>query len=204
MKIAKLFLVPSLFIFAAAFTACSGSGGATSDASADSTLTQASTAGQIAYVRMDSLMRGYGRFIDLNAAFNDKQEKANKELEAQGRAFEKDYADYQSKTQQGSLTTYQAASAEEALKKKQENLVSYRDRMYNELAEEEANMSVAISVAVMDYLKEYNEEKKYSMIFQTTGGAPILLADPSMDITTEVLAELNKRYLVEIEKQGKK
>ena len=76
----------------------------------------------------------------------------------------------------------------------QQELVNTRDRMMSELAEEEMVMNNRIYYAIMDYLKEYNSDYKYSMIVSTTASGPILHADPEMDITSEVLAELNARY----------
>mgnify|MGYP002231689080 CR=1 FL=1 len=65
----------------------------------------------------------------------------------------------------------------------QQELLATRDRMMGELAEEEQVMNNRIYYAVMDYLKEYNADYKYSMIISTTASGPILHADPAMDIT---------------------
>lgn len=172
----------------------------------DSTTVAANLAynGKIAYLRMDSLMRGYGMYIDMSDTFTKKQAQVQSELQAKGRALEREMMEYQDKAQKGLVTRYQAQTIEEGLQKKQQDLVAYRDRVMNEMGEQEAVMSNNISKAVMDYLKEYNNTKLYSMIFQTTGGTPILIADPSLDITAEVLAELNKRYLADKEKEAAK
>ena len=204
MKIPRLFIVSSIIVATAGFVACSGSGVSADASASDSTRVVGSHEGEIAYVRMDSLMQGYGMFVDLSAAFAAKQEKAQNELTSKGRAIEKEAGDFQAKIQQGTVTSYQAAAKEQELIKKQQDLMDYRDRTMGELAEEEMVISGQISAAVMEYLREYNKDKKYSMIFQTTGGTPILLADPSLDITAEVLEELNKRYLADLEKQQKK
>ncbi|MEG0162833.1 MAG: OmpH family outer membrane protein, partial [Mucinivorans sp.] len=63
-----------------------------------------------------------------------------------------------------------------------------------ELGQQEAAMSREIFAAVSGFLQEYNVTKGYSMILQTAGSNPVLVADPNLDITTEVLAELNKLY----------
>jgi len=206
MNIIKLFIASSVLVAGVSLTSCSDKNSTASTpaeiSSSDSSAVIEYT-GRIAYVRMDSLMRSYGMYVDLSGAFNEKQEKANAEMTRRGKALEREAMDYQTKMQQGTITTYQASTIEEGLHKKQQDLMAYRDKMMQELGEEEVVMSNSISVAVMDYLKVYNAEKKYSMIFQTTAGTPVLIADPALDITAEVLAELNKRYLADKAKEQK-
>ena len=62
-----------------------------------------------------------------------------------------------------------------------------------------------INDAIVTFVKKYNEEKQYSMILLSQGdaendgiislSAPVLTADPSLDITDEVLAGLNEEYI---------
>lgn len=164
------------------------------DSTANANLVPDSYNGKIVYLRMDSLMRGYGMYIDMSDEFGKKQTKVQSELTAKGRSLEREVAEYQEKAQKGLITRYQAQTTEEGLQKKQGDIVAYRDRVMNELAQEESVMSATILKQVMDYLREYNVEKKYSMIIQTMGGNPVILADPSLDITSDVLTELNRRY----------
>ncbi|MEG0467406.1 MAG: OmpH family outer membrane protein [Mucinivorans sp.] len=150
--------------------------------------------GKIAFVRMDSLMSGYGMYIDMSDEFGKKQQKIQAELTAKGRGLEREAMEYQEKAQKGLITRYQAQSTEEGLQKKQQDIMAYRDRVMGELGQQEAAMSREIFAAVSSFLQEYNVTKGYSMILQTAGSNPVLVADPNLDITTEVLAELNKLY----------
>lgn len=159
--------------------------------------------GKIAFIRMDSLMNGYGMFIDLNDTFTKKQNKAREEITAKGRNLEREMYDYQDKAQKGLVTRYQATTIEEGLKKKDQELTAYGNRIGQELAEEQAVLSNTVSKAILDYIKEYNVDKKYSLILQTMGGNPVIIADPSLDITQDVLSELNRRYQDSLSQKGK-
>lgn len=199
-----------LFAFAATMilaASCSPKSGASSTSSAnDSTSTSADGQdynGKIAFIRMDSLMSAYGLFIDLNDEFNQKQTKAQKELTAKGRGLEREMMDYQDKAQKGLITRYQASTIEEGLQKKQQDIAAYRDRILGQLSEEQNVMSAKISKVILDYLNELNKEKKYSLILQTMGGNPVIIADPSLDITNDVLLELNSRYQDSLAKNTK-
>lgn len=199
-----------LFAFAATMilaASCSPKSEASSTSSAnDSTSTCADGQaynGKIAFIRMDSLMSAYGLFIDLNDEFNQKQAKAQNELTAKGRGLEREMMDYQDKAQKGLITRYQASTIEEGLQKKQQDIAAYRDRILGQLSEEQNVMSAKVSKVILDYLNELNKEKKYSLILQTMGGNPVIIADPSLDITNDVLLELNSRYQDSLAKNTK-
>lgn len=154
--------------------------------------------GRIVYVQIDSLMRGYGMAIDLQEAFAAKSEKAQNELTAKGRSLEREMRDYQEKAQKGLITRFQAQDIETGLQKKQQAVMEYRDRMMQELGEEEAVMMNKISDAIMQYVKKYNAEKKYSMIISTQGANTVLIADPSLNITDDLLKGLNEEYKAQV------
>ena len=44
-------------------------------------------------------------------------------------------------------------------------------------------------------LDKYNEEKQFAMILTNQGGQPVLVADPSLNVTAEVIAGLNAEYV---------
>ncbi len=196
MKITKTFVITTLALCSVAIFASCGAQNTSTEKVADSTVVENSSSctGKIAYVRMDSLMGAYGMYMDLGTEFAKKQEKASKELENKARSLENEVRDFQEKAQKGLITTYQGRTKQEELAKKEQNIRVYQEQKMRELAEEEAVIGSKISAAILDYLKEYNAEKGYSMILQSMGGNPVILADSTLDITEEVLAELNKRY----------
>ena len=139
---------------------------------------------------------------ELRNTFQAKANKADREFNAKYQKFEKDMMDAQDKIQKGLVTRATAEQMQQQLMQQQQELMETRDRMMGELAEEEQVMNNRIYFAVTDYLKEYNADYKYAMILSTAAGTgPVLHADPSLDITKEVLAGLNARY--EAEKSGK-
>lgn len=196
MKITKLFAAVIVIAFGTIFISCNNDSKAVSTTS-DSTAKTSNMNfnGQIAFVRMDSLMRGYGMYIDMSDDFAQKGQRIEGELTQKGRALEREVAEYQDKAQKGLITRFEGQTIEDGLQKKNQAAMQYRDKMMAEMQQEEIVMSNKISTAVLEFLKQYNEQKHYSVILQTSGGNPVILADPTLDITEEVLAELNKRYL---------
>lgn len=151
----------------------------------------------VAYINTDSLLMSYDRAIDMQKTFEEKYRKAEREINAKLQKLEKEVMDYQERASKGLMTRSQMAETEERLGRQQQDLMQDRDRLMNELAEEERVMNNTIFYAVSDYLKEYNADLKYSLIISTTAAGPILHADPSMDITTPVLKALNEAYVKE-------
>ncbi|WP_294596008.1 OmpH family outer membrane protein [uncultured Rikenella sp.] len=194
------------------FVGCDKSSkGASATNAADSTKTAADTAekieynGKIVYVQIDSIMSGYGLAKDLLDAVSKKSEKAQNELTAKGRSLEREVRDYQERAQKGLITRFQAQDIEAGLQKKQQAVMEYRERKMQELAEEEAVAMNRISEAIMQYMRKYNAEKKYSMIISTQGGNPVVLADPALNITDDLLKGLNDEYRLQLDtmKQAK-
>lgn len=195
----------SLLALSMAAIGCSKSGNSTVgsvDSVAQFTKSVANN-GAIAYIQMDSLMRNYGMFVDMSDEFGKKQKNAENDLNARGRNLEREVMEFQNKAQKGILTRFQISSQEEALQKKQQDFVAHRDRTMNSLGQQEQTMMSQISEAILNYVKEYNQSAGYSMILTTSGGQPVLTADPELDITQSILTELNKRYLESKEKEAK-
>lgn len=158
----------------------------------------------VAYIQIDSLMADYLLAEELRNAFQAKANKADRELNAKYQKLERDMMEAQDKVEKGLVTRATAEQMQQKLMNQQQELVNTRDRMMSELAEEEQVMNNRIYYAIMDYLSEYNADYKYSMIISTTAVGPVLHANPSMNITREVLAALNERYNAEKAASDKK
>ncbi len=165
--------------------------------SADSTATKTASSGAIAFVRIDSLINNYTMYTDLRTSYEEKAQKADTELTAKGRSFEREMRDYQEKIQNGLVTRAQAQTMEENLTRKQQNLMQQRDRVMGELAEEEQVMLNQIQFSITEYLKEFNAGFRYDVILSTSGPSTVLSGNPELDITMDVLDGLNKKYAAE-------
>lgn len=198
----KLFLMAFAATFA--LTSCGTREAAPVQPQADiQTLPAPSAESRIAYVNLDTLLARYELAIDLRASFEAKAKKVDGQLTSRGRKLENDFRDAQDKVQKGLVTRAQAAELEEKLGRQQQELMQHREKALSELAEEEQVMNNRIYYGVTDFLKEFNEGYKYAMIFSTSASGPILSADPSMDITAQVLRGLNSRYAEEKAKESK-
>jgi outer membrane protein len=123
--------------------------------------------------------------------------------------------DFQDKYSKGHLTETNANLKVQELQKLEEEYNNYVAQKEQELAQEQlklqntANeelfvMNNIVNDAINTFIKKYNAEKGYAMILISQGdapndgatilGNPVLTADPSLDITSEVIAGLNAEY----------
>ncbi len=60
---------------------------------------------------------------------------------------------------------------QENLEKKQQSFVQHRDKVMNELAEQEQVMLNKIHYNITEYLKEFNSDYRFKIILSTTSAA---------------------------------
>ena len=78
-------------------------------------------------------------------------------------------------------------------KKQAQDADALQQRLGAEYQNEVAKYNKALSDSVHNYLKEYNKDKKYSLILAKSGDN-ILYADPAYNITEEVVKGMNQAY----------
>ena len=148
----------------------------------------------IAYVELDSIIEHYSMTKDLTGELEVKMKKMESDLTNRERKFQANVNDFQNKATKGLETRSRLAEMEQQLSVEQQNLMQLAERYRMEMAEEQSVMQRKIIQSIMDYLKEYNKEKGYKYILGNAFDAKILYADPSLNITADVLRGLNAQY----------
>ena len=149
----------------------------------------------VAYINVDSLLLKYNFSIDLNEQILKKQENARANYTQKARSLQLESEEFQYKLQNGAFATRERAEQEQQrLMKKQQELQELDSRLTQELMEQTQAMNEQLRDTVVHYLKQYNQDKGYQIIFSNTAGSPIFLADDAYNITNEIVEYLNKRY----------
>ena len=178
--------------------------GNTETQAADSTQT-AAPKGAIVYIDMTKLLAEYDMANDLRAVVETKVSEIQAEITRRETNLTKAATKYQEKVQKGLMTRTVAETELEKLQKQEIEFNTYATQKNEEINEELLVMNNQINDAIVTYVKKYNEEKQYAMILVSQGdveddgivtlAAPVLTADPTLDITDEVLAGLNEEYI---------
>ena len=107
--------------------------------------------------------------------------------------LEKKSQNIQSTLQQNAYTEQQARQINAGLQKQQADLEGLQQRLGAEFQSETEKFNKALRDSIQHFLAVYNKDKKYSLIL-TKQGDNILYGDKALDITTQVVAGLNKAY----------
>ena len=155
----------------------------------------ASTTGmKIAYVEVDSLMTQYTFAKDYSVTLEKKSNNARNTLTQKGNALQAAVNNFQQKlNNNGFQSREQAASVQNAIQRQQNDLQTLQARLESELANETAKFNEALRDSLNNFLRAYNNDKKYDIILSKAGDN-ILFADKKYDITQDVINGLNKRY----------
>ena len=149
---------------------------------------------KIAYVEVDSLMTQYDFAKDYSVTLQKKSNNARNTLTQKGNALQAAVNNFQQKLNNNGFTSReQAASQQAAIERQQRDLQELQARLENELATETAKFNEALRDSLQNFLKAYNNDKKYDMILSKAGDN-ILMANQKFDITNDVINGLNKRY----------
>ena len=149
---------------------------------------------KIAYVEVDSLMTQYNFAKDYSVTLQKKSNNARNTLNQKGNALQAAMANFQQKlNNNGFQSREQAASQQAAIQRQQNDLQELQARLENELANETAKFNEALRDSLQNFLKAYNQDKKFDLILSKAGDN-ILMGNKKLDITQDVINGLNKRY----------
>ena len=175
------------------------------EATATETAEACAPKGAIVYIDMTRVMAEYDMANDLRAVVETKVSEIQAEITRRETNLANAVAKYQDKAQKGLMTRSVAEVEAEKLQKQEIEFNNYANQKNNEINEELLVMNNQINDAIVSFVKKFNEEKQYAMILVSQGdvegdgmvtlAAPVLTADPSLDITDEVLAGLNEEYI---------
>ncbi len=151
--------------------------------------------GAIVYVDLDRILMEYDMANDLRSVVETKVQNIQAEVNRRGKKLEKDVTAYQEKIQKGLMTRSVAETQGQKLQQQEIEFNNYAAQKQQEIQEEQVVMMNQLGDAIQTFIAKYNEEKQYAMILTNTGGAPVITADASLDITDDVLAGLNEEYI---------
>ncbi|MBQ8809264.1 MAG: OmpH family outer membrane protein [Bacteroidales bacterium] len=151
--------------------------------------------GDIVYIDLDRILMEYDMANDLRSVVETKAQNIQAEVTRRGQKLEKEVAAYQEKIQKGLMTRSVAEVQGQKLQQQEIDFNNYAAQKQQEINEEQVVMMNQLGDAIQTFINKYNEEKQYAMILTNSGGAPVITADPALDITEAVLAGLNEEYI---------
>lgn len=151
--------------------------------------------GDIVYIDLDKILMEYDMANDLRSVVETKVQNIQAEVNRRGKKLENDVKSFQEKIDKGLMTRSVAEVQGQKLQQQEAEFNNYAAQKQQEIQEEQLVMMNQLGDAIQTYLEKYNAQKQYAMILTNQGGAPVITADQSLNITEEVLAGLNEEYV---------
>ena len=157
--------------------------------------TEVAAKGDIVYIDLDRILMDYDMANDLRSVVETKVQNIQAEITRRGKKLENEVKTFQEKLDKGLMTRSVAEAQGQKLQEQEIEFNNYATQKQQEIQEEQVVMMNQLGDAIQTFLDNYNKEKQYAMIITNSGGAPVITADPALDITEDVIAKLNEEYI---------
>ena len=149
---------------------------------------------KIAYINIDTLNEKYLFISDYVKVLKNKRIALESQMQVMSQKFQEDYEAAQQSAQAGLLPPAEMENKKRDLERQQRELENKQIQM-DKLAMDMQEKNDQLQKDVKDFLME-NYDGKYDFIMAYTIAVPtILLANPKLEITYQVLDALNTEYL---------
>ncbi len=145
-----------------------------------------------AYIDVPKVMEKYQGMTDAKKNYQQKTAVWQNNIDTLKSELDKAFQDYNKGV--AKMTAKEAELSRELLKTKEQQYGQYKDNIRQKAMEEDRKMTEAVLTKVNAFLKEYGKKKGYAFIFAANGNGSMAYADEQLDITEEVIVQLNKAY----------
>ena len=150
--------------------------------------------GEIIYINIDSVNANYELVDILTKDIEAEMSKQEAVFQNRQAALERKYNQFQQNYQAGILTQVQIENAQQQLMQESESLKADYERVMGDLEARQAAALKQIADSVITVAKRINAERNASFVFSYQYGGQMIDADPSKDITDELLDILNQPF----------
>jgi len=185
-----------VLLIAGSLAACKQGASTTAAPAAATTASGADNKDLIVYINSDTLSAKYDYVKDMDKRLTAKSDAAKSDLQSKGQAFQREVADYQKNA--STLPADQRQTTEQRLQREQQQLQSYQQNASAEVQDDQSKEMVKLYDKIADFTKTYAKEKGYKMVLTySKNNTSMLYGDPSLDITADVVKQLNDAYAKE-------
>jgi outer membrane protein len=184
MNAVLLLAVATLFVFHFKSNCCKNTGSVNNS-------TQNTT---FAFINTDTIWSRYQFVEDVKNELAALEKNLQSQYSGRMSAFEKEYNDYLKKGTSGQLSLEEQKKTEEKLAKKQQELTALDTELTQQLMAEKETRNMEVHDTIVSFIARFNKTKNYTFIFERSYGGTLLYANPSLDITDEIMKGLSDEY----------
>ncbi len=147
------------------------------------------TPDKTAYVDNTVLIQDYYKMESTEARFEKKSQALSDQLDSVAAEFQKEVQEFQEGMSR--MSTKEREQRQNELMQKQQ-MLQQRQQQQSQMLRQESDQAIDSLISeVKDFVAEYGKEKGYSYIFGSNESANIMYAKEGLDITQDILEELN-------------
>jgi len=148
---------------------------------------------KMAYIDVEEIMKEYKGTKDKEAEMKEKSDALRIELDSLATNWENRARQYQQEMNR--LSAKVKAEREQVLMQEQQAINQRQQTIQQQVQNEGQESLVAITEEIKAFVKTYATKNGIQLIFGTSGAnGTIMYGDESMDVTDDVLVQLNKSY----------
>ena len=147
---------------------------------------------RILYVNSDSVNSGYVFFAELERKFEEDNKVREEKLRSKQASLQKMLKDYENNVM--TMTTRERQKEEEKIGSYQQSLQNDMQELSQMAGMQEAEMINQIYDTLFVFFKDYAKQKGADMIFTFQKGGQIMYINENLDVTGEVVQQLNARH----------
>jgi outer membrane protein len=148
---------------------------------------------KIAYVNTDSINEHYAYIADFTKIIRNKKAALEAQMQSMTAKFQQDYEAFQQSARAGVAPQAELQKQQTNLERQQQELANKELQMQN-LGVELEEKNLELNKNVKDYLLKINNGRFDYILSYSDVMPTILLANPKLDITAEVLKGINDEY----------
>jgi outer membrane protein len=150
---------------------------------------------KIAVINTDTILSHFDMVVDKQSEIEKTNAKLSKDLESQQARLKADYDNYLKIG--ATLTLSEQQKKEASIQQRGQQLVQLEQQYTQQLAALSAQSQIDITNTIYDFVEKYNKEhQNFDLILTHSrlSSGSTLYANPTLDITKEVLDALNADY----------
>lgn len=146
---------------------------------------------EVRYINTDTIWLKYDYVKAMREDLQRKQEEYRDDLQKRLSDFEKEVMTFQEKAPQ--MSRFEGEQKQKQLMQKEQDLGRVQEELSVKLMEMEDKMKRDIRLSILQQLKSY-QSKNVDMILDFSSNSSLMMIEDSLNITDQVLIELNESY----------
>ena len=147
---------------------------------------------ELAYVDSSKLINNYAGMLEARKAFKDKSMLWKANIDTLTQEVRMAISSYEKEA--SSMSQKEQNLSKELIETKKLQLADYQKAINEKVRQEDLVMTNHVVNEINSYLEIYGKKKGYHLIIAATEYGNVAYAEKGIDVTDEVLAELNRLY----------